>query len=95
LTNVHLTVVYVNLSEVSKQFLNKKRKRMNRTFLSGLCVGFVMLFVGNLAVAESTIPAPPTGNLRYSITVTKFKNEAGWSGRWNVGDGMKTKRRTS
>jgi len=63
---------------------------MNRTFLSGLCVGFVMLFVGNLAVAESTIPAPPTGNLRYSITVTKFKNEAGWSGRWNVGDGMKT-----
>ncbi len=63
---------------------------MKRTFLSGLCFGFVMLFIGTLAGAESIIPAPPTGNLRYSITVTKFKNEAGWSGHWNVGDGMKT-----
>lgn len=30
------------------------------------------------------------GNLRYTITVEKFKNEAGWSGRWNVGDGFTT-----
>ena len=30
------------------------------------------------------------GNLRYSITVTKFANEAGWSGRWDVGDGFTT-----
>ena len=30
------------------------------------------------------------GNLRYSITVTKFPNEAGWSGRWDVGDGFTT-----
>ncbi len=30
------------------------------------------------------------GNLRYSITVTKFENEAGWSGRWNLGDGFTT-----
>jgi curli biogenesis system outer membrane secretion channel CsgG len=30
------------------------------------------------------------GNLRYSITVEKFKNEAGWHGRWNVGDGFTT-----
>lgn len=30
------------------------------------------------------------GNLRYSITVTKFENEAGWSGRWNIGDGFTT-----
>ncbi|MEZ4602132.1 MAG: CsgG/HfaB family protein [Desulfobacterales bacterium] len=29
-------------------------------------------------------------NLKYSITVSKFKNEAGWSGQWNVGDGFTT-----
>ena len=29
-------------------------------------------------------------NLRYSITVHKFKNEAGWHGRWNLGDGFTT-----
>jgi curli biogenesis system outer membrane secretion channel CsgG len=28
------------------------------------------------------------GNLRYSITVTKFDNQAGWSGRWDIGDGF-------
>jgi curli biogenesis system outer membrane secretion channel CsgG len=28
------------------------------------------------------------GNLRYSITVTKFNNEAGWSGQWDIGDGF-------
>ena len=31
-----------------------------------------------------------SGNLKYSITVSKFKNEAGWSGQWNVGDGFTT-----
>jgi len=29
-------------------------------------------------------------NLRYSITVHKFKNEASWRGRWNLGDGFTT-----
>jgi curli biogenesis system outer membrane secretion channel CsgG len=28
------------------------------------------------------------GNLRYSITVSKFQNKSGWSGRWSVGDGF-------
>lgn len=28
------------------------------------------------------------GNLRYSISVSKFKNEAGWHGRWDIGDGF-------
>lgn len=31
-----------------------------------------------------------SGNLRYSITVSKFKNEASWSGQWSVGDGFAT-----
>lgn len=26
------------------------------------------------------------GNLRYSITVSKFENKANWSGQWNLGD---------
>jgi curli biogenesis system outer membrane secretion channel CsgG len=47
-----------------------------------------MLFA--TAEAETTIPAPPEGNLRYSITVAKFKNEAGWHGQWNLGDGFAT-----
>lgn len=28
------------------------------------------------------------GNLRYTISVSKFQNKAGWSGRWDVGDGF-------
>ena len=34
--------------------------------------------------------AQAEGNLRYSITVTKFPNEAGWSGQWDIGDGFTT-----
>ena len=32
-----------------------------------------------------TIPKPK-GNLRYSISVSKFKNKAGWRGQWDLGD---------
>ena len=34
--------------------------------------------------------AQAEGNLRYSITVSKFPNEAGWSGQWDIGDGFTT-----
>lgn len=30
------------------------------------------------------------GNLRYSISVTKFENRSGWSGQWNLGDAWGT-----
>ncbi len=30
------------------------------------------------------------GNLRYSISVAKFNNEAGWRGKWDIGDGFST-----
>jgi curli biogenesis system outer membrane secretion channel CsgG len=50
-----------------------------------------------LAVITVLIAAPvflsqtwASGNLRYTITVTKFANEAGWSGRWDIGDGFTT-----
>ncbi len=53
----------------------------------------IVLMLTMLAVstyAETDIPKAPAGNLRYSITVTKFKNEAGWRGSWNLGDGFTT-----
>lgn len=63
---------------------------MKRSVWAGLCLGLAFLLQVSWLAAETTIPAPPSGNLRYSITVTKFKNEAGWHGRWSVGDGMQT-----
>lgn len=39
------------------------------------------------AVAQDAIPKP-TGNLRYSITVSKFENNAGWEGHWDIGNGF-------
>lgn len=45
------------------------------------------LFVGSMWVFAGDLPENK-GNLRYSITVTKFKNEAGWHGRWDIGDGF-------
>ena len=53
----------------------------------------VVLFFGFLSSAnaeESVIKKPPEGTLKYSIMVQKFKNEASWSGRYSLGDGMTT-----
>ena len=36
------------------------------------------------------IPAPPDGYLKYTVTVSEFKNEAGWAGHWHIGNGFKT-----
>lgn len=43
-----------------------------------------------LQAEETTIPAPPEGNLRYSVMVKQFKNESNWSGRYSLGEGMTT-----
>ena len=62
---------------------------MKQVFATALLL--MMLMVPAIsAVAENTIPAPPEGNLRYSITVSKFKNEANWSGHWSLGEGIET-----
>ncbi len=45
----------------------------------------IALAVPALAIAQST-----TGGLRYTITVTKFENKAGWYGRWDIGDAWGT-----
>ncbi|MEA3522369.1 MAG: CsgG/HfaB family protein [Campylobacterota bacterium] len=61
---------------------------MNRILKVSL--GLMMSVVVGLWAEENVIKEPPKGNLRYSIMVQKFKNEAGWSGRYSLGDGMTT-----
>jgi curli biogenesis system outer membrane secretion channel CsgG len=51
-------------------------KHYTAALLVGLCVS------AGIASAEDAAK----GNLRYSITVTKFENKAGWSGQWDLGD---------
>ena len=53
--------------------------------------------VGSLAcaamAATEATPEPAKksgGNLRYSISVSKFENKAGWSGQWEIGDAFGT-----
>ena len=52
-----------------------------------------VLIALTLALA-ATLPAgaadEAAGGLRYSITVTKFDNQAGWYGRWDIGDAWGT-----
>jgi curli biogenesis system outer membrane secretion channel CsgG len=45
------------------------------------------LFAFGIVLASADIPENK-GNLRYSITVSSFENQANWSGRWSVGDGF-------
>ena len=54
-------------------------KKFQKTVLAFCAAGVL-----GLAAAQAE------GNLRYSITVSKFPNEAGWSGQWDVGDGFTT-----
>ncbi|MEA2091218.1 MAG: CsgG/HfaB family protein, partial [Campylobacterota bacterium] len=50
----------------------------------------MMSLVVGLFAEENVIKEPPKGNLRYSIMVEDFKNEANWSGRHRLGNGMTT-----
>ena len=43
--------------------------------------GVMSVLAFSLAVGADT----GAGNLRYSISVSKFDNEAGWSGQWEIG----------
>lgn len=54
---------------------------LRRTLYSFLAMA-VILAVAPLAAQE--------GGLRYTVTVTKFENEAGWSGQWDIGDAWGT-----
>ncbi len=54
-----------------------------------------LLRIGVLGVALFLLLAPlaanaAEGGLRFSITVTKFENRAGWHGQWDLGDAWGT-----
>ncbi len=54
---------------------------------------FTLLMVGlisSLVAEENVIKTPPKGNLRYTIMVEEFVNDAGYSGKYSIGDGMTT-----
>jgi curli biogenesis system outer membrane secretion channel CsgG len=46
----------------------------------------VLVAAVGLAGAATTRAEDAKGNLRYSISVSKFENKAGWSGQWDIGD---------
>jgi curli biogenesis system outer membrane secretion channel CsgG len=54
-----------------------------RKALKAALAGAVVLAMGGVASAQ-------TGGLRYSITVSKFENRAGWQGQWDLGDAWGT-----
>lgn len=53
----------------------------------GLAVLGAVYLVGGIGAASAAADSAG-GNLRYTISVSKFENKSGWSGRWDVGDGF-------
>ena len=50
----------------------------------------LVALLATAAVPGAAVAQQSGGGLRYSITVTKFENEAGWHGRWDLGDAWGT-----
>ncbi|MEE4240502.1 MAG: CsgG/HfaB family protein [Desulfopila sp.] len=63
---------------------------MQRKNIFYISLIIILLFLTTSIAAATDIPEPPPGNLKYSITVTKFANESSWRGQWTVGDGFTT-----
>jgi curli biogenesis system outer membrane secretion channel CsgG len=52
-----------------------------------------LIFLITIALVAAALPTAAedaTGGLRYSVTVTKFENRAGWHGQWDIGDAWGT-----
>ena len=52
-----------------------------------------VLFMAMTVIMCTALPVraeDAAGGLRYSITVSKFENQAGWHGQWNLGDAWGT-----
>ncbi|MBC2717656.1 MAG: hypothetical protein HF978_20325 [Desulfobacteraceae bacterium] len=58
---------------------------MRKTKVQLIAVMAILFLVCGISQLDAA-----SGNLRYSITVSKFKNEASWHGQWSVGDGFAT-----
>jgi curli biogenesis system outer membrane secretion channel CsgG len=56
---------------------------------SSCSVGLAVLAAVACGIGEAqAVSDSAGGNLRYTISVSKFENKSGWSGRWDVGDGF-------
>ena len=49
-----------------------------------------VLSLSLMAFAVPAVADEAKGGLRYTVTVSKFENEAGWYGSWNIGDAWDT-----
>jgi len=63
---------------------------MKNSVIAVMVAAFLIDWTSTISFSEDETGAQPKGNLRYSITVSKFKNESGWAGQWDVGDGFTT-----
>jgi curli biogenesis system outer membrane secretion channel CsgG len=50
----------------------------------------LIITISMIAAALPAAAEDATGGLRYSTTVTKFENQAGWVGQWDIGDAWGT-----
>jgi len=50
----------------------------------------LMILVAVVCTAVPAIAEEATGGLRYTVTVTKFENQSGWHGQWNLGHAWNT-----
>jgi curli biogenesis system outer membrane secretion channel CsgG len=57
---------------------------MKRTIMTWAAVAVLAVSSGALAADDAK------SGLKYSITVSKFENKAGWSGQWDIGDAWGT-----
>lgn len=63
---------------------------MKRAFslLMSVLMGLALVLVPAVTLAAPDMPAKAaTGGLRYTVSVAKFENRAGWRGQWDIGDG--------
>ena len=58
---------------------------MRRSFGLYLSIFFLAAFISIIPCTEQA--EAQTGGLKYTVTVTKFENRAGWHGQWDIGDG--------
>lgn len=54
------------------------------------CSTICALALTIVAVGAVAPAAADSGGMRYTITVSKFENEAGWAGYWDIGDAWAT-----
>ena len=50
----------------------------------------LMILVAVVCTAVPAIAEEATGGLRYTVTVTKFENQSGWHGQWDLGHAWDT-----